>query len=228
MKLNITKKTRGFTLVELLVVIGIIVVLAGMATPGVMKGLKRAKLTASVANSKQIKAALDNFAIDFDGSYVDEENGEKVSENGMTSTTEAYGFYNALIDARALDRADEGIFYSKELEVAVTSHTEGDGADTLEDNETGYSYVVGLSNTSTGPAPIVCTKLDQDTGVFYDTVWDGKAVIVRVNGSAAAEVLTRSNKEFEETVRGETNTNVFDWATSNDDGDFLDNVFIAQ
>jgi len=227
MKLNVIKKARGFTLVELLVVIGIIVVLMGLSAPGVQKALLKAKLVASVANARQVKTALDSYAIDFDGDFVNDVNGEKVAENGMTSTTQAFGFFDALIDSGALDRGSEDIFYTAQLR-DVTDHQEGDGTNTLEDNETGFSYVAGLSNTSEGKAPIVCTKLSDQSGTFYENVWDGKAVIVRVNGSAAPEVLTRSNDQFEETVYGIENTNVFDWATQNEDGDPLDAVFIAQ
>ena len=54
MKLNTKKIVKGFTLVELLVVIAIIAALAALATPVVLKQQKKAAATEAVNNAKQI------------------------------------------------------------------------------------------------------------------------------------------------------------------------------
>ena len=77
-----TKKSRsGFTLVELLVVIAIIVALAALATPQIFKALKRAALAEALNNVRQVKFALDDFALDFDGQYPNDDTAEAVSDN---------------------------------------------------------------------------------------------------------------------------------------------------
>lgn len=58
---------KGFTLVELLVVIVIIGVLAGLAVPAVNNSLRRARFVESQSNLRQIGVALQLFAQDHEG-----------------------------------------------------------------------------------------------------------------------------------------------------------------
>ena len=53
MKMTKTKLAKGFTLVELLVVIAIIAALAALSTPVVLKQQKKAAATEAVNNAKQ-------------------------------------------------------------------------------------------------------------------------------------------------------------------------------
>lgn len=57
---------RGFTLVELLVVVTIIGLLAGLAIPGVNMALKRVKMTKSLSNLRQVGMALQFYTGDND------------------------------------------------------------------------------------------------------------------------------------------------------------------
>src|SRR5882724_2491960 len=59
----------GFTLVELLVVIGIIVVLAAIILPAVNAARERAKRTACLSNLRQIGAGMMMYANTFRGRY---------------------------------------------------------------------------------------------------------------------------------------------------------------
>ncbi|NDC00024.1 MAG: type II secretion system protein [Verrucomicrobia bacterium] len=73
-------KANSFTLVELLVVISIIGLLAGLATPAIQKGLEKGKQTVDVNNGKQLGLLL--FAIANDESL----GGGIFPTNGSTST----------------------------------------------------------------------------------------------------------------------------------------------
>jgi prepilin-type N-terminal cleavage/methylation domain-containing protein len=56
-----TKRSGGFTLVELLVVIAIIAALATLATPAILKALTKAKIVRSSTICKSVELAVDGF-----------------------------------------------------------------------------------------------------------------------------------------------------------------------
>ena len=58
MKMTKNKLAKGFTLVELLVVIAIIAALAALSTPVVLKQQKKAASTTAINNAKQIYLLL--------------------------------------------------------------------------------------------------------------------------------------------------------------------------
>jgi general secretion pathway protein G len=60
----ISRRSAAFTLVELLVVIGVIVLLAALAFPAVRSAVSSAKSAEAVSNLKQIGAMIGNYAAD--------------------------------------------------------------------------------------------------------------------------------------------------------------------
>jgi general secretion pathway protein G len=67
---------RGFTLLELLVVLGIIAMLAGIVGPQVMKHMGESKTKAAKVQIEDLSAALDMYKLDL-GSYPSSEQGLK-------------------------------------------------------------------------------------------------------------------------------------------------------
>ncbi|GAB6140491.1 type II secretion system major pseudopilin GspG [Methylosoma difficile] len=74
MKQNIRTQQTGFTLLELLVVLGIIAMLAGIVGPQVMKHMGESKTKAAKVQIEDLAATLDMYKLDL-GRYPSSEEG---------------------------------------------------------------------------------------------------------------------------------------------------------
>jgi general secretion pathway protein G len=74
MNSQIIKKQTGFTLLELLVVLGIIAMLAGLVGPQVMKHMGEAKVKAAKVQIEDLSQTMDMYKLDV-GSYPTSEQG---------------------------------------------------------------------------------------------------------------------------------------------------------
>lgn len=68
------RQRRGFTLIELLVVVVIIGILASVALPSFVGAQDKARNASVAANVNSIRMALEQYAVDFNGSYPSQNN----------------------------------------------------------------------------------------------------------------------------------------------------------
>jgi prepilin-type N-terminal cleavage/methylation domain-containing protein len=64
MRFKISRRTSGFTLVEIMIVVAIIALLAAIAVPGFLRARKRSQATKILNDLRLIDSAIDQYAIE--------------------------------------------------------------------------------------------------------------------------------------------------------------------
>jgi prepilin-type N-terminal cleavage/methylation domain-containing protein len=64
MKLNLYSRRKGFTLVEIMIVVAIIALLAAIAVPGFLRARKRSQASRIINDLRLIDSAVDQYAIE--------------------------------------------------------------------------------------------------------------------------------------------------------------------
>jgi len=76
------RKRKGFTLIELMIVIAIIAILAAVLVPNFMRAREASRLTACKSNLKNISTAAETYAADYNGVYPGAAGSEKEVKSG--------------------------------------------------------------------------------------------------------------------------------------------------
>ena len=110
------RKEKGFTLIELMVVIVIIAILAAVAFPNFMGATEKARESAVTSAVKALQTSLEMYAVDNNGSYPS--TGTDSDPNALTAISEylpnrkfpnnpvnntAYAYDNGLLDVAPND-----------------------------------------------------------------------------------------------------------------------------
>lgn len=200
MKTNVQAKPRGFTLVELLVVIVIIASLAGLTAPMVIRQRKKADQTEATSNARQIGLAMFEFETEY-ARFPDSTSGAEVTANTETTLTlngtKSNDYFRQLMGAGYTQ--SEVMFYAK---VPKAKKPDGNitGTAALAIGEVGFGYILqgtaGLSTAGNPARPYVVTPLLGTSGDLFDKdPFDGKAVVLRIDNSATSLQIIPSSKK---------------------------------
>jgi prepilin-type N-terminal cleavage/methylation domain-containing protein len=204
---------RGFTLVELLVVIVIIAALAGLTAPMVIRERKKADQAEAVNNARQIGIALLDFEKEYT-TFPDDTTAiavKGVTDTALVSGTTSNDRFRQLV--RAGIAQSEAMFYAK---TAYTQKPDGiltTDIQALAAGEVGYGILMdgvkGLNAAGDPSRPIVAAPLKLAmNGTFDSNFYDSKAVILRLDNSVTSLpiVSTTSNVKIKGKTMTETGT----------------------
>lgn len=190
---------RGFTLVELLVVIVIIAALAGLTAPMVIRQRKKADQTEAVSNARQIGLAMFEFENEY-ASYPDRSTAEAVKDatgsNLSLGGTSSNDYFRQLIAGNFTQ--SEKMFYAKVSGVKKPDEDISSGK-ALAAGEVGYGYLMngdsGFSAAGNPGRPLVVTPLlnNSTDGTFDSDPFDGKAIVLRMDNSVTSITIRQND-----------------------------------
>jgi len=190
------KNSAAFTLIELLIVITIIAVLAGIALPAYNGVKERGDQTKDLSNAKQIALALRQFAIDNNGAYPNKQpdaaakgDYSAAAATAPVNSNEAFWWlFPNYLQTEQIFAVTGSAYTPSNPDNKIDNPATTGKVDTLKAGENTYAYVSGLSDTSNSTFPLIADGFatgSTPANPVYVTqkaqkggVWSGKKAVV--------------------------------------------------
>ena len=197
------KTRRGFTLVELLVVIVIIAALAGLTAPQVIKMKKRGDLVEAMNNAKSMGLAFMQFDSEI-GGYPDDTTVQTIKDiTGEDSTRTLKGnnsnaYFRQFIEAGVV--GSEQPFFCRTTYIKSKPNDVVKGAEALEAGEVGFAYImaksgVAISSGSGRPICATAVKAGSTTGAMEADPYDNKSIVLFTDSSVRQLNVRKSDSK---------------------------------
>lgn len=144
MDLRKLKSKKGFTLIELMVVIVIIGILVAIALPNFISAQDRAKISSTKANLHTLQTSLETYSVDWSGLYPD-----------VTGTTSTYGLLKESTDKKYYKELKNPFGGGKDALTTISNRT----AMATSSNTQGNFAITSLPTTS-GAGTSIYTPYD--------------------------------------------------------------------
>lgn len=166
------------------------------------KAGKRAAMAESMNNAKQVKLALDSFAMDNDGVYPSKDTAEfyETSKNGKWSNEPFQQLF------ASGNTNSERIFWVKRAKVCnaeapddvTTVRGRLELREILKSGDCGWAYVGEQVNTDHPERPILIDAYKPGTKEFDRKLWNDKVIVLLIDGSVRAMPLDAKGKVLAE------------------------------
>jgi prepilin-type N-terminal cleavage/methylation domain-containing protein len=214
---------RGFTLVELLVVIVIIAALAGLTGPMVMRQQRKAATMEATGNARQLYLGLFGFDTEY-GSYPDNDTADSVRRDSETqlnlSGNTSNDYFRQLI-ASGHVKSEEPFYAKTANSPSKPDNDYSSSSSALAPGEVGFGYIMDgdyAFNSAGDPSrPIAVAPLlnNSSSGEFDPDPYDGMSVVLKLDGSVTQVKILPTSKQINigNTKLLETGTNTV-WGTN--------------
>jgi len=197
---------RGFTLVELLVVIVIIAALAGLTAPMVIRQRKKADQTEAVSNARQVGLAMFEFETEY-GSFPDAALADTIKGNSGNEWTPSQiaSSNDAFKQLLASNIAGSEVMFFCKTAYSTVKPDNVFTSDTtaLKKGDVGFGYVMGSGNKAFSAAGnsgrvLIAAPLKYADGGFtadqFDKdIYDSKAVVLKMDNSVTSLNINKDN-----------------------------------